>query len=504
MKKRIIAVLLALGLVAVLAIAVNAQIGSDSVTLNTSWTFQNLGGSTATVHVDLFSTAGSLIASDDITVAKSAGFYAPNYAPLDTAGTFNGGIVASSSEPLAATSNQVAVNNTAGRTGNATYVGFTADTVAPTLYAPSLMKGFGSLFWTELSIQSTATTGDITVDVHYYNEDGSEVVGSPVAYIVHAGSPTRVAQADETILPAGWIGSTMVEAQDGTTDLAMIVNELMGGTGLLYGQFYSYEGFASGAERVVVPNVFVDGYGGAFNASATVQNLGSIPANVIWRFYDNQPGNPAQATEIMSFTEVLTTSKAVYFPNETYVQTLKDAYTTTSDIAAGEWVGTVVFESTNGQPLVAIVNELQGTWWAASFTGLTEGGTELYYPMAYVDAFGGYAQTSYAIVDMSGTPGPVNVTVNYIADKDPAVGCPTCGDWSTTYDFSVNDNQYQPVHLATAPAGVLGTGDVYIGSLKITVNTAGKTINGVMNEVLGFMASTEDNFTAVNGTAVTP
>lgn len=489
-RKTIFAVVLTLGLIVATGVALVSAQGGDAVTHNTSWTFQNLGSATAQVHVDLYDTSGNPVAFDDFDVAKSAAFWAPSYTPLDPVGTFNGSIVASSSEPLAATVNQVADNGTSGRTGNATYGGFDDNMIAPQVYAPIVMKGYVGLFWTELSIQSTATTGDITVDVHYYDETGAEVTGSPVPYTVHAGSATRVAQENETILSAGFIGSAMVEAADGTTPLALIVNEFDGRTGHNYELFYAYEGFAGGATRVVVPNVFIRGYGGCFNASASVQNLGDLDAEVTWRFYDTTPGNPSAGTEIHSIPDdVIPVGKTVYFPSEPYAQTLKDAYNPGDD----EWIGTLILESTNGQPLVAVVNQINdcGVYHTASFRGLTEGGTELFFPMAFVDAFG-FANTSFAIVDMTDTGGVVNVTVDYIADTS-ANGCPGCLDWSDTYDFVNNDNKYQPTHI---PASVM-SGGVYVGAIKITVNTPGKTINGVMNEVMG--GATQDNFTSFNG-----
>lgn len=486
-RKGILTTVFTLGLVIVTGAALVSAQGGDGVTHNTSWTFQNLGSADASVHVDLYGTDGLKKAEDDITVEKSAAFWAPNYAPLDPVGTFNGAIVASSSEPLAATVNQVAQNTTSGRTGNATYGGFNDDSVAPTMYAPVVMKGYSGLFWTELSIQSTATSGSVDVDVHYYGADGTEVTGSPRTYTVHPGSPTRVAQGDESILSSNWIGSAKVVAQDGTTKLALVVNEFDGRTNHMYDQFYSYEGIASGATRVVVPNVFINGYGGGFSASVAVQNLGDIPAQVTWKLYDTTPGNPNPNTVCHQFSEQLDVAKSVYFPFESYAQTLKDCYNNGDD----EWIGTLILESTNSQPLVAVVNQLNGTYHGASFRGLTEGGTELFFPMAFVNAFG-FADTSFAIVDMSGTSGAVNVTVEYIADTSTS-GCSDCLDWSTTYSFENNDNQYQPSHL---PASVMSNGS-YIGAIKITVNTAGKTINGVMNELMG--GASQDNFTSFNG-----
>ncbi len=474
MRKTIVATVLVAALVIATGVAL-AQ-GGDSVTHNTSWAFQNLGDTTAQVHVDLYSTDGTLVATDDFDVPTAVSFWAPDYDPLDAVGTFNGGLVASSSQPLASIANQVAANSTSGRTGNATYMGISADKTAPTMYAPVAMKSFAGAYWTELSIQSTATSGSISVYVHYYNQDGNEVSGSPSSYTVYAGSPTRVAQDDETILPDNWNGSVMVEAVDGTTPIALVVNEFVGSSGGMYNQFYSYEGFAAGDTTIVLPAVFINGYG-SYNASTSVMNLGgsSNPANVTWHFYDADTGS-----EIYSYSESISTSKSVYFPDAPYADTL-----TGGD---GVWVGSVTLECTSGGPLVAIVNELSGSYFAASYTGLMGGTDELYFPLAFVNAYG-FAQTSYSISDMSGTAGEVSVTVDYIADTTQCAGC---SDWSTTYSFTNTDSKYQPDHI---PTSAMDSG-VYVGSVRITVNTPGKTINGIMNEIMG--DANADNFTSFN------
>ena len=472
--KKVIAILLTLSVLVATVTVASAQIGTDSITHNTSWTFQNLGTATADVSVELYNSAdGTVAASDTFTVTTSASFWAPDYPPLGTA-TFNGSLVASSSQPLASISNQVAANGTSGRTGNATYMGFTADSVAPTMYAPVVMKSFAGIYWTEISIQSTATSGSTLVDVTYYNADGS-VAASNTDVTVYAGAATRLAQEDESGLLANFNGSVMVAAQDGTTDLALIVNEFYGTDSNMYNQFYSYEGFAAGAQSVVLPAVFVDGYGGLYNASASVMNLAgpTTPANVTWHFYDANV-----ATEVYSFTEVITTAKSVYFPAEAYASTLMAA-----SLPADEWVGSVTLES--DQDLVSIVNELSGSMHAASYTGLMGGDMELFFPLAFVGAYG-FADTSFSIADVSGTSGAVTVTVYYIADT---TACPGCSDWDTTYSFSVSDSQYQPTHIDASAL----SGGVFVGSIRITAN---KNISGIMNELMG--APTAYNFTSFN------
>ena len=154
-KKMLVAVALSAVLVAALGVAMVSAQGGDSLTFNTSWVFQNLGTSTANVQVQVYSKdgTGSPVATDAFTVTKAKSFYAPTYATIPA--NFNGGIIASSDQPLASIANQVAQNNTTGRTSYATYMGATANSVATTMYAPVLMKGYFG-YETEMSVQNTA------------------------------------------------------------------------------------------------------------------------------------------------------------------------------------------------------------------------------------------------------------------------------------------------------------------------------------------------------------
>jgi len=490
MKRRsFITVLVTIGLLVVAgAVLVSAQIGDDNLQFSTSWTFQNLGAGDAHLDVDFYATDGTLAVTDHVTVSNAASYWAPDYPPLNLGTpfiTFSGGILAISDQPVSSIANQVSINTISEKMGNATYMGIAGDKVAPTVYIPVLMKSFGGKYWTELNIQNTSAS-NIQVRVHYYNQDGSEVSGSPLTYPVYAGSPTRVAQADASILPEDWNGSAMVEAVDGTTPIAVVVNEFVGQGTRMYDEFYSYEGFVSGATRIVLPAVFVNGYGVDYQASTSVQNLSGpgSPATVTWYFYDTTPGNPNAATEILTFTERITTSKSVYFPVAPYVQTLLDGY----EAGDGAWVGAVIMES--DEPLVAIVNELNLPYHAASYVGLSQGDTELYFPLAFVGAYG-FANTSFSIADMSGDVStPVTVTVEYLADTEQ---CPGCSNTEDVYSFYNIDSKYQPEHLNEELLRAALSNGTFVGSIKITAN---KPINGIMNELMGDFNA--DNFTSFN------
>lgn len=472
--KKTFSILMTLALVLVSVAAVSAQIGDDAVTSNTSWTFQNLGSAAAEVGVKLYDTTGAMVAEDSFTVEKAQSFWAPDYAKLT--GAFNGALVANSSQPLASIVNQVAANGTNGKTGNATYMGFTADNVAPTMYAPVAMKAFFG-YYTELSIQSAG--GDVPVTVTYYNQDGT--VATTSKYNVKAGSPLRVPQAEEVNLPNDYNGGVKIAADDGTTPLAVVVNEFVGTGGGMYNQFYSYEAFSAGSTKVVLPAVFINGYG-SFNASTSIQNMGDSDAEVTWKFYDVTNGNPNPTEVIYTQTTTIPTSVSIYFPDAAYADTLKNAYSAGDDA----WIGSITLES--NQPIIAIVNELNGSYLAASYTGFSEGATELYFPLALVSAYGSNFNTSFSIADMSTEGGDVSVKVEYIADTDKCAGCTND---TKEYTFQNTNSPYQPDHIS---ATAMDNG-VFIGSVKITSD---KPINGIMNELLGDVTAPQDVFTSFN------
>jgi len=472
-KKLAIALALSLALVfAVGTVLVSAQ---DTLVFNTSWTFQNLGTTTANVQVQFYSTTGSgtPVASDTFTVSKSKAFYAPTY-PVVPA-NFNGGLIASSDQPLASIANQLLVNNTTGRTAYATYMGATASSVANTMYVPIVMRKYGGLYDTEISVQNTAS-GDNSITIYYYDAAGAEVVAARKTDTIKGGQSQRYPQASATGLADGFIGAAKIV---GSSPVAVILNEFVGNAGHLYDQFYSFEGMAAGAKTIYMPTVFINGYGG-FNASASVYNLGSVPANTTWYFYDSG----VTTGPVYTLTKQIAVGYSVYFPLEAYANTLINA----SAVDAG-WVGSIKIVS--DQDLVGTVNELNGAYIAGSYRAFGSGATDLYFPTAFVKAYGIDANTSYAIADVSGTAGPVNVTVSYLADKE---ACPTCSDANVTYSFTTADSQYQPSHMAANASGALGTGGVFVGSIKIHVNTAGKTINGTMNEIINTVNG--DSFTA--------
>jgi len=474
-KKLRVALILSVALVAALGMVMVSAQGGDSLTNSTSWTLQNLASTTANVQVQFYSATGTgvPVASDTFTVSKSRAFYAPTY-PVVPA-NFNGGLIASSDQPLASIANQLLVNNTTGRTAYATYMGATSSSVATTMYVPIVMRKYGGLYDTEISVQNTDTS-DNNITIYYYDALGNEVVAARKTDTIKAGQPKRYPQSSATGLSDGFIGAAKVVAG---SPVAVILNEFVGTPGNMYNQFYSFEGFASGSKTLYMPTVFINGYGG-FNASASVQNLGGAPAHVTWYFYDSGVTTGA----VYSFTETIAVAKSVYFPFASYANTLINA----SAVDAG-WVGSIKIVS--DQNLVGTVNELNGNYIAGSYRAFGSGATDLYYPTAFVKAYGIDANTSYAIADVSGTPGAVNVTVSYIADKE---ACPTCNDANVTYNFTTADSQYQPTHMAATAPSALGTGGVFVGSIKIHVNTAGKTINGTMNELINTVNG--DGFTA--------
>lgn len=139
-----------------------------------------------------------------------------------------------------------------------TYEGFSAAGAGKTLYAPVLMRGFYG-FNTSLQVQNIGT-GSSAVTVYFSN-------GTNQSHTIPGGDGYLFTQANNTSLPASWIGSARIVSA--SEDVVAVVNQQNTSTG----KAASYNAFASTGTSFVGPNVMKAFYG--FNTSVQVQNVGT-------------------------------------------------------------------------------------------------------------------------------------------------------------------------------------------------------------------------------------
>lgn len=274
-----------------------------------------------------------------------------------------------------------AVGTLGGDVGAIHYVGSyssvsDADVTTP-IYIPALLRNYYN--WTSfLTVQNSGTSPtDITVD--YYAE------GNPTSQ--HQDSVTGVAPGVSvdfdishgsyaTHLGSTFKGSAVVSS---TQPLAVIDNQTTPS-----GQTQSYNGLASGAQTVYVPDLYNGYY--SWVSSINIQNMGTLPTTVTVNYSD---GVTNYCNNLVAGGSCL-----LYQPTEGHPSGTRFSATITSDT----------------QDIVAIVNQaVNAKNQAQTYLGMTGGSQRVLMPKI----MRGYYQwvTSFSVQNIGG--GPTDITVTY-------------------------------------------------------------------------------------------
>jgi hypothetical protein len=205
------------------------------------------------------------------------------------------------------------------------------------------MKSLAGTWNSYLAVQNAA--GDsVDVTVTYKDKDGNDIPAATENATIPANSNKVFYQAGNAGLPAGFLGAATVSADDGTSNLAVVANFYNSGTSSGTAQFHSYNGFVSGANKLLIPRIVRNFYG--YNGGLTIQNIGpdNVQVKVTFNFagtdYVHDSGAIAPGAAL-----------ALYMPNVPELAPV-DA------LATSERNGSAIVEVTSGTgPIVAIVNE---------------------------------------------------------------------------------------------------------------------------------------------------
>ncbi len=293
---------------------------------------QNLSDSSpAAIELTFYNQDGSI----DTQVTDTVGAGRSNtYYPIQASSGFNGSVVISSDQSIAAIVNVVADNITFG----ASYGGF--DAGAQTVSLPLIMKN-NSGFSTWFNVQNTDTANDTTVTVNYAGTACTETK------TVKAGSAQTFDQATNSCLPTPYVGAATATAAPGGTIVATAVE--VGDTTL-----FAYNGFASGgANNPVIPLVNANNSG--YITGIQIQNVGASTSSVTISYTPAGAGNGTACTETKSVPAGQSRTFALYA--FTYGG---DPQPGTDNCAQGvRFVGSAqVTGNTATMPLVGIVNQL--------------------------------------------------------------------------------------------------------------------------------------------------
>lgn len=436
----------------------------------------NVNAADVTLSFYLADTASSQLDYDpaDIPAGGSANYFTPNLADLDP--EFLGSVVIQSSTPLACNVNTQTTG--AGTADNprrvGTSAGFGDAETSTTMYVPQVMDYAGS--WGSYIAVQNATANAVDVTVSYADRTGAAIDADETATI--PGYSNHVFyQSENADLPENYMGAATVTA-DGA--VAVTVNMYNAGTNSSDAQLLSYNGFAEGSTKLLVPRFVRRFYG--YNSGLSIQNIGTVaaPATIVFTF-DGVPYtvttadiNPGAAA-------------ALYAPNIAELLPV-------DSLGLGARFGSAVI--TSAQPIIAIVNEdnrgdaadnngaavpveriSQGTTYNAFLDG-TQTPTIFF---AQITKAASVFSGGFQVANTEATDGACTATFNAVS---PAV----------EYDFDLPANGSASVY---APNVAVLTATMYNGSVTLVCDV---DIVGISNMAAApGSGSLGDSFTQGNG-----
>jgi len=408
--------IVALLLLAIVAMPVSAQ----GITYNTGFQVQNLGSGDASITITYYNQDGTTAATTMDTIPAGG---SKNYFPLTAVPDgFNGSVVVSSNQPVAAIANELGN----GSAYAASYAGF--DAGSTTMNLPLVMRNNGG-FNTWFNVQNAGTaTANVTVT---YKPASSGNAATQSANI-EPGAAHTFDQATFGDLGNKFVGSAVVTSNQ---PIVATVNQV-GATTLM-----SYDGFASGSTGISFPLVNVNN--GGYITGIQIMNLGGSATDVTVH-YEPMPGQGSAADETKSIPAGASATFAL------------------SQFGSAKFVGSGRVSANSGnQPLVAVVNQLNlGANKGASYGGFDPAGatSAVSFPLVMAKNGGYFTGTVVQNVGASAT----TVTISYS-------GAGTDSKTINPGESAIFDQN------ATF-------GSKFVGSASVTASGGGKII-GMCNEL---------------------
>jgi hypothetical protein len=440
MKKRVfISLLTTLLLVLVLTVAASAQ-GPSSYT--TGFQVKNLSDTdAANINITYYNPDGTVDTTVPDTIDAGG---AADYFPLPTTAGFNGSVVISSDQAVAAIVNVLGDD---GAFGGAAYGSFSGG--SGTAFVPQVLSDFFGIS-TFFNVQNTGAA-NATVSVEYTTNNGT---CSEADVVIAPGAAHTFSQdSDDTslaCLAAGSVGSATVSSTDGEVAVAVVTIDA---DSLLAYNAFSTTGSTTALAPIISQNFFNSRTG------LSVQNTTGTNASVTVN-YSHSNGFPgADCSE----SKMVPANGSALFGDSTFFDS-----TPACDAGSG-WVGAA--EIVSDQNVVVIINSVTtGTANGAAYSAFdpATGTTTVAFPQIIDNLFGIFTGTSVT------NAGSADTTISCaFADSTYTVSGLVAPGQSLT---DTQLNKIAPGYLGSATC--TSTGEPIVGVL--TTLTQGSTADALL------------------------
>ena len=279
--KKLVLLVLVLGVVLGGASTVFADVPAPGGPFNTAFRVQNLGGADANCEFSFYNSSGvaqyNSGALSPVPTGDSLYVFVPDTAVAD--GMYSA--VVSCDQDVAA------VVNIGDADSGASYSGVGGDEVASTLFAPAVYDNYYN-FYSDIVVQN-ATSGPVNITLEIYQPGVASPVYQNIKTNVPANASVTWEQEGLTEMATNQFYSAKII---GTGAVAAIVN--IYGKGSSDGTLFSYNAFSSGATTVYAPIIMNNYYG--YTTAMVVQNMGASTANVTITYSDAGTGSDWSGT----------------------------------------------------------------------------------------------------------------------------------------------------------------------------------------------------------------
>jgi len=285
---------------------------------------------TANIMMSFYDQSGAQIASPSDSIPASG---SKTYFPLSAVPSgFNGSLVVSSDQPVAAIANVL----TTDYAGGAAYSSFGSG--ATTINLPNINKNnYGLDTW--FNVQNTGSA-DATVNISY--KPGS----CTAQVVVKPNASKTVDQSVDTCLANGFVGAATLTSNQPIVATAMQIQR----TGK---QVIAYRGFASASTVLVMPQVSSNLY--KSGTGIHIQYTGGTATNVTLTYTPSAGFPGASCTE----TKAINAGASTTFAFPQLPSGCGTSGTGVSDLVNGGFVGSAkVTGNSANMPLVGIVNQI--------------------------------------------------------------------------------------------------------------------------------------------------
>jgi len=380
---------------------------------------QNTGTSATTLITIAFYAEGSSTATytyDDTTpldAGRSREYYTPDFGSLTS--PFVGSAVVSADKQLVCKIN----TQTTGTGTSADYYriatsnGLEESEAGTTVFVPQIAKNYSG--WNSyMSVQNTSSSS-VDVTVTYKDRYGTAFPSATENVEIAANSNKIFYQNDNTNLPDQWMGSAIISADNGTTNLAVIINMYNDGSDSNHAQLLSYNGSKSGADKLYITRVLRNYY--AYNSGITVQNIGTEDTTIKITFYF-----PEASYVYNSGTISAGASLVLYLPDVTELDPVDSMHNNNRYASA-------VVEVITGGPIVANVNvdnrggtgvPVERVGQGNTYSAFPEGAatTTIYFPQVPDKAYSNTFSGGFQIANQTATATTCDIVYNGDTDAN--------------------------------------------------------------------------------------